>query len=87
MRSKIKIIPDKRIRWCQVTSRWVAEGSVSVVESVSGKFVGAGQIKTEAFITKREAEDYLVKAVAEDSVLQWLPTIVAKLPPPLNPPA
>ena len=73
MMVKLTVFPEKRIRFCQITSQYVGDGSVAVFHG--HRFLGAGRIPDRGFDTKREAIDYLNEAAAEDSVLQWLPSV------------
>jgi hypothetical protein len=74
---KYRIRSTKRIRWCRITERWVAEPSAFVTETASGRFVADVTLKTADFITRREAEDYCAKLFAPDVVGQWLPTAIS----------
>jgi hypothetical protein len=70
MLTKLTIYPDKRIRRCPETWQWVGEGSVTVFSG--HRLFCAGTIPSKGFDTQREALDYLDRAVARDSVVQWL---------------
>jgi hypothetical protein len=51
--------------------RWVAEGSVAIFEALSGKFVGAGQIRTRDFATRWEAGSYLAEVSDPEQLHIW----------------
>jgi hypothetical protein len=70
---RITVYPEKRIRFCKVTSQFVGESSVAVFHG--HKLLGAGKIQDKGFDTEREAREYLEAAVSENSVLRWLPSI------------
>jgi hypothetical protein len=65
--------PLGRIRWCQVTSRWVAEGDAAIVDFASNKEYSIPiPLKTREFCSREEAEEYVLQAASPASVMQQL---------------
>jgi hypothetical protein len=65
---------SKQIRWCEITHKWVAGGSIGVVEAVGPKrLLGEVLIRSTEFSTKDEAENHLLARAAEKNlILGWL---------------
>ena len=65
--------PLGRIRWCQVTSRWVAEGEAAIIDFANNKeFSLSIPLKTRDFCSRQEAEQYVLQAASPASVRQQL---------------
>jgi hypothetical protein len=71
---RFQVFADPRTRFCSVTGKIVAEGSVDVFQ-IGGDFAEGFTIKTAEFDTWQDARDYLRAETSPASVRQWLATV------------